>query len=150
MNKKQVLNKILNWLKSKNEYIMDDDFCCDFHIDRWVAIENKTEWLPIGIEILTLLQDNITTKYSHLKVMIAFYLSSTNHSQRPKSLSKRNFRKGAYIPPVIFLYSDKRDEKKIIGENADYLNEISERYKMKAFYSETKEDVVYRTIFMFK
>lgn len=149
MNKKLVLNKILDWLKSK-EGCMDDNFCCDFHINRWINVENKAEWLKMGMEMYTLLQSNIRKSYPHLKVMIAFYLCSTTDSKKPKSLSKRNFRRRTYTPPVIFLYSEKRKEKDIIGENADFLSEISEKYNMKAYYSEVKEDVVYRTVFMFE
>lgn len=148
MNEKLILNKILDWLKSKKVY-MDDNFCCDFHIDCWSNVENKAEWLKTGLEMYTLLQNNIGKSYPHLKVMIAFYLCSTSHSKKPKSLSKRNFRGRVYTPPVIFLYSDKRSEKDIMGEDAYFLSEISEKYKLKAYYSEVKEDVVYRTVFMF-
>lgn len=149
MNKKQVLRNILIWLKGKKG-VMDEDFCCDFHINRWSNIESKTEWLPIGLEMYNLLLDNIKNKYPQLKVMIAFYLSSTSKTKIPKSLSKRNFKKKVYTPPVIFLYSNKIKEKDIIGESVVFLNEISEKYNMKAYYSETKEDVIYRTIFMFE
>lgn len=148
MNEKLILNKIWDWLKSKIIY-MDDDFCCDFHIDCWSNVGNKEEWLKTGLAMYTLLQNNIGNSYPHLKVMIAFYLCSTSHSKKPKSLSKRNFRGRVYTPPVIFLYSDKRSEKDIMGENAYFLSEISEKYKMNAYYSEVKEDVVYRTVFMF-
>lgn len=147
-NKEYLLKQIFKWLKLKEEN-MDRNFCCDFHIDYWASMNSKSEWLSVGMAIYSLLQDNIKLYYPNLKVMIAFYLSSTRQTKIPKTLSKRNFRERTYTPPVIFIYSDKKDEHKIMGENTSFLPEISAKYKLKAYYSEIQEDVVYRTVFMF-
>ena len=98
--------------------------------------------------LYSLLKDSLGKSYPHLKVMIAFYLSSTHQTRVPQSLSKRNFGKRAYTPPVIFLFSDKRDEKSFMSKKIFSLPKISAKYKVEAYYCEEKEDVVYRTIFM--
>jgi hypothetical protein len=66
--------------------------------------------------------------------MIAFYLSSTHQTKIPKSLTKRNFKRNTYIPPVIFLYSNKIDVKDIMGNDSFFLPEISNKYIIKARY----------------
>ena len=146
-NKECILKQIFTWLE-KHKDLFDENFSCDFHIDRWIHIESKTEWLNKGIALYSLLKDSLGKSYPHLKVMIAFYLSSTHQTRVPQSLSKRNFGKRAYTPPVIFLFSDKRDEKSFMGKKIFSLPKISAKYKVEAYYCEEKEDVVYRTIFM--
>lgn len=147
-NKEYYFYKILKWLKTK-EIDMDNDFLCDFHINKWIRIESNKDWLDVGITMFNLLRNKIAKYYPNLKVMIAFYLSSTHQTKIPKSITKRNFKKNTYIPPVIFLYSNKIDVKDIMGNDSFFLPEISNKYKIKAYYTEQKEDVVYRTIYMY-
>ena len=149
-NEKRILKKVLEWLENKPNR-EDENFYCDFHIDFFIKkMGSNAEWLSVGIALYSMLQANIKKFHPDLKVMIAFPLSCSHQPRIPKTLSKRNFRKGNYTPPIIYLYSEKWDERALIPGKLSFLPEISQKFQLKAYYSESKEDVYYRTIFMFK
>ena len=148
-NENRILKRILKWLDDKPGHL-EENFCCDFHIDQWCKIASKADWLDVGMAMYALLQNNIGKSHPHLKVMIAFCLSATYQPRILKTLSRRNFRERNYTPPIIYLYSDKLDEKEYIMGDCTFLPDISEKFRLKAYYQEIKEDVYYRTIFMFK
>ena len=148
-NEKRILKKVLKWLENKPNR-ENEDFYCDFHIDFFIKkMESNAEWLSVGMAMYSMLKANIKRFHSDLKVMIAFPLSCSYQSRIPKTLSKRNFRKRNYTPPIIYLYSEKWDERNLIPGKLSFLPEISEKYQLKAYYSEEKEDVFWRTIVMF-
>lgn len=148
-NENRILKRILKWVDEKPGHL-EEGFCCDFHIDQWCKTESKADWLDVGMKMYALLKNNIGKSYPHLKVMIAFCLSVTYQPKIPKTLSRRNFRERNNTPPIIYLYSDKLDEKDLLLGNLTFLPEVSEKFRLKAYYQEIKEDVYYRAIFMFK
>ena len=148
---KRIMKKILNWLEEKPNH-QDKNFHGDFHINQWCRIPDKTDWLEVGMTMYDLVEKNIRKTHPHLKTAILFPLASTCQSRIPKTLTKRNFRKNNYEPPGIYLCPNKQDFKEFFLGNITFLPEVSEKYQLKVYYSERKDEDGYydRFIFMFR
>ena len=145
-NKKVIIEKFEKWLsKILNRSVNVTNFYGDIHIDMLYKDKTQKEWLHSALYIHKLLQEQVSNKYPDLELAICFCLSTTHNSYIPKTFTLRNFNKNMRTPPEILIYN--KNEKKLLLKNKVYLSEISDKYKMKAYYYEEKEDVVWRWIY---
>ena len=147
-NERNLINRFEKWLSNKlSKDSCLEKFYADTHIDMFCKVEDKKEWLNMTFMMYKLLQEGLMEKYPDLELGVCFTLSTTYQSNIPKTFTLRNFRKGMIVPPELMVFN-KKNRMSLLGlEHRLFLPEISIKYKMKAYYYENKEDVIWRWIY---
>ena len=144
-NRNKIIFKFEQWFERKYVQSIAGGFCEDIHLDSFYVSPSNKEWLKNGFAMQRLLQEQLVDRYPCIKVGLLFVLSDTHVPTIPKTFSKRNFGKNTLTPPVLLFYED--EEKIISKEKCVYIDEISRKYNMRAYYFAIAEDVVYRNLY---
>jgi hypothetical protein len=147
---KKITIKFRTWLANKlANHVGNSNFYEDIHIDMLLKIKSKEEWLYKSFDLFYLLYNYILSQMTNLDLGLCFTLSTTYKESIPKTFTKRNFSKNMITPPEIMVFST--DYKPCLLKGCVFLPVISEKYNLKAFYREIKDDgVIYRWIYFLK